>query len=265
MLDAWADSPDIAEATEVPLDPEELQRLASLGYVGGTVSGDSRGGVNPRDMIHIDSTIHSARAAQQAGQYAEALPLWELVLNEDPENRHALNLAVIAATHLSRFDQALELGERLTARWPDFVPGHVAYGEAFAAADRYREAADCFRNGLALHPDEDALAYRYNVALLASGQLELAEQVARTVLEGGSGSYYRILLAVSLAAQGRVEEGEAELRQAIADGYERKSVLEQEPLLEPLRRLSGFEDIISVLPDEPDAATPEHAAGQEAY
>ncbi|MBD3869170.1 MAG: sulfatase-like hydrolase/transferase [Acidobacteria bacterium] len=265
MLEAWADSPDVAEATEVPLDPEELEMLASLGYVGGTLSRDSRGGVNPRDMIHLDSTIHSARAAQQAGQYAESLPLWELVLKEDPENRHALNLAVIAATHLSRFDQAQELGERLTARWPDFVPGHVAYGEAFAAADQFRKAADCFRNGLALHPDEDALAYRYSVALVASGQLELAERVSRTALDGGSGSYYRILLAVSLAAQGRPQEGEAELRQAIADGYERKSVLREEPLLEPLRRLSRFEDIISVLPDPPEDDKPDAAGGQEAY
>ena len=253
MLQEWAESPDTAESTEVPLDRQELEKLASLGYVGGTVSGDSRGGINPREMIHLDSTIHFGRAAHQAGKYEESIRLWELVLEEDPENRHALNLATIAATHLSRFDLALELGERLTLRWPEFVPGHVAYGEAYATAGRYQEAADCFRNGLVLHPDEDALAYRYAVALLASGQLELAERVSRAALEGGSGSYYRLLLAASLAAQGKAEAGEAELRQAIVDGYERKSVLQQEPLLEPLRRLPSFEEIISVLPDEPEA------------
>lgn len=263
MLDDWAENPDSAETAAVPLDPEELERLASLGYVGGTVSQDSRGGVNPRDMIHLDSTIHSARTFQQRGQYADALPLWEMVLQEDPENRHALNLAVIAATHLSRYRSAQELGRRLTSRWPDFVPGHVACAEAFAAAGQYREAAATFRSGLALHPDEDALAYGYSVALLASGQLELVERVTRTLLDGGSGSYYRVILAASLAGQGRAEEGEAELRQALADGYERKTVLQEEPLLEPLRRLPRFEEIVAVLPDPPEPESPRGSDGRE--
>ncbi len=265
MLTDWAARPDSAETTAVPLDREELEMLASLGYVGGTVSKDSRGGINPRDLIHLDSTIHLARAAHQAGQYGESYRLWELVLDEDPDNRHALNLAVIAATHLALFDRAEELGRRLTERWPDFIPGHVAYGEAFAMAGRFQEAADCFRNGLVLHPEEDALVYRYAVALLATGRFQLVESVARTVLDSGSGSYYRILLAASVAAQGRTAEGEAELRQAIADGYERKSVLQQEPLLEPLRRLSGFADIISVLPDAPAGDAPDGAGEQEVY
>ncbi len=265
MLEAWAESPDTAESTEVPLDQQELEKLASLGYVGGTVSADSRGGINPREMIHLESTIYFAQTAQKAGRYEESIRLWEQVLQEDPENRHALNLAIIAATHLSRFDQALELGEKLTLRWPDFVPGHVSYGEAFVATKRYKEAADCFRNGLVLHTDEDALAYRYAVALLASDQLELAERVSQAALEGGSGSYYRILLAASLAEQGKSEEAEAELRQAIVDGYERKAVLQDEPLLEPLRQLPAFEEIISVLPDEPAARTPEDPDEKEAY
>ncbi len=263
LLENWEGSPAKAESTEVPLDPDELERLVSLGYVGGSMTSDSLGGPNPRDLIFLEPTIQYARELQQRKAYVEALKLWREVFQHDPDNRQGLNAAVIAAVHLGRYSEAFRWGRHLVERWPDFVPGYVALGEAYVAAGRLDDAVKVFQRGLELRPEEDPLRYRLAVGNLALGNTARASKLAQEALEDGGEAYYRILLAACQASEGAGEEAMENLKRALDDGYEQKTLLQTEPLLEPLRRLPGFEQVIAFLPDDSEPEPPEKPVAED--
>jgi predicted Zn-dependent protease len=236
-----------------------MERLASLGYVGGSISGTHAGAAHPREKIHLEAVAFEGRERMSAQDYAGALRAAEAVLAEDPGNRYALHMALSASGQLRRFDQARRFAAELTKRYPEYVPGQVAEGELFVRDKDFTKAAEIFRRGLEASPKAPALTYRLALALLSSGRTADASAVVeQAIADKSEEASFLVVRALCRARSGDPEGARQALEEAIAKGYRARDVLETEPLLEPLRKVPGFDDLVKTIPSEapPDAKAP---------
>jgi len=252
MLGRFEKNEGQAESVAAPLDREEMERLASLGYIGGTVTEARRGGPNPKDLVHLEGTVSLGRGLMGSRSYEEALRVWQIVLAEDPGNRYALHAAAVAASRLGRLDLAQQYTEELTRRYPEYLPAWVGLGELRVAKRDFKGAVEVFREGLRHHPEAPALSYRLGLALLASGDPGEAVRVIEAAIAKGPKEEelpsFLVVRALCRARLGDPAGARQALQDAIAKGYRDREVLEKEPLLAPLRAVPGFKNIVEAIP-----------------
>ena len=249
-LAAFQKSAAPASSTAAPVDQESLDRLASLGYVGGSLSAEARGGPHPRKFVHLESEIFNGRNFMDARAFAEALRIWELVLREDPRNRFALTQATIAARRLRASEAAAGFARRLIDAYPESPDGWTFLGEVWVEAKELERAYAAFADGLAQHGSDSGLLYRAALASIATNRFDTAATlIDRGVASGRDAASFALARAHLLAKQGRAGEALAALREAVAGGYDDREVLRSEPMLEPLRRIPGFDEIVAAIPD----------------
>jgi arylsulfatase A-like enzyme len=237
-----------AQATGAPLDPAALTRLASLGYVGGTVSDVRRGGPSPRSMVHLESELLLLQDVMIRGDYREALNSVANILRDDPRNRLALSSAADASAGLRDFEAAKRYGRELLARYPEFVPGVVTQGRIDVAQKDYKSAEAIFRAGLEKNPGEPVLVYSLALALIAEKRAGEARPLVDKALEAPRPDpSFRVLSALCRAMAGDDAGAKTALEQAIAAGYKDVGTLRTEPLLAPLRKIPGFEEAMTPL------------------
>jgi len=245
-LARWAATGSPAEATAAPLDPAALTRLASLGYVGGTVSQTHRGGPAPRLFTHLESELLLLQDLMTQGRYREALISTANILRADPGNRLALSSAADASAALRDFGASEQYGRDLLARYPEFVPGVVTQGRVKVAQNDYKAAEAIFGAGLEKSPDEPVLVYSLALTLIAEKRAAEAQPLIEKALTRESADpSFRVLLALCRAIAGDTAAAKTELTRAIASGYKGIDVLRGEPLLAPLRKIPGFEDAVA--------------------
>ncbi len=85
MLAGWPDAGSIAAGAR-PLDPQALERLESLGYVGGVSRPRERGLEDPKEMVPLIEEIDRAQAMAGNGQVAEAIRLLQRIDARSPDN-----------------------------------------------------------------------------------------------------------------------------------------------------------------------------------
>jgi tetratricopeptide (TPR) repeat protein len=235
-----------AQALAAPLDPAALTRLASLGYVGGTVADTRRGGPSPRSMAHLESELLLLQDDMLGARYREALVSAGNVLRDDPGNRLALNAAADASAELRDLEGAKRYSRELLARYPEFVPGVVTQGRIEVAEKNYKSAEAIFRSGLEKNPGAPVLVYSLALALIAQKRpIEALPLVEKALEAPRPEPSFRVLLAVCRAATGDGAGAKTALEQAIAAGYTNVETLRTEPLLAPLRRIPGFEQALT--------------------
>ena len=87
-MSRW-ESPEQVAAQTQGLSPEEVQRLASLGYVGSPGEGVRVGVCDPKDMLPLWKRVMGAEIKSLQGRHAEAIAEIELVVQQDPTDGHA--------------------------------------------------------------------------------------------------------------------------------------------------------------------------------
>jgi arylsulfatase A-like enzyme/Flp pilus assembly protein TadD len=235
-----------AQALAAPLDPAALTRLASLGYVGGTVGDTHRGGPSPRSMAHLESELLLLQDDMLDHRYREALVSAGNILRDDPGNRLALNGAADASAELRDLEGAKRYGRELLARYPEFVPGVVTQGRIEVAEKDYKSAESIFRSGLEKSPGAPVLVYSLAMTLIAQKRPGEARPLVDKALQAPRPDpAFFVLLAVCRAATGDGAGAKTALEQAIAAGYTNVDTLRTEPLLAPLRRIPGFEQALT--------------------
>lgn len=101
---AGANAPESAKAV---LDPESLEKLRALGYVGSTGSQTTPSDVDPKDHIQVSNDLHDANLRIEEGKEATAIPLLERVVASDPQIPHAQYFLGVAYKELRQFDKAI--------------------------------------------------------------------------------------------------------------------------------------------------------------
>jgi arylsulfatase A-like enzyme/Tfp pilus assembly protein PilF len=226
-------------------DAEALAKLRALGYIGagaGSSEPPARGLRDPKDGAELRELLTRGDVALRANQPHEALPHFESVLGEDPENRFALMRSATALLALDRTDDAakrLEVAvrldpERAEARalladallkigQPQRAADHamelvrlqprsavawVKLGTALGLSRRFDDAIDAFRRAVELEPDDPRWLARLAFAEHAAGRRDAAARslLALAKLTGEQRFSYAGALGILLAQEGRYDE-----------------------------------------------------------
>ncbi len=220
--DAAALAAGDAPAGEAVVDPEQRERLAALGYAGGSASrpGDPR--IDPKDGMTFIGDLDRARERLQRGDPKEAAALAARVLARNPQNlpaRLALGQAQLASGD-ARAAQATF--EQAIARAPDDPLPRLQLGNALrrlgATDPKAAEAAAAsYREALALQPRHAPTVYALASLLVERGDLAgacavLEDAERRGVADGA----LLTLRGASEAARGRAEAADAAFARALA-------------------------------------------------
>ncbi len=174
-------SPEGGEA----IDPEQIERLRSLGYAAGGPSASAPWpAIDPKDGLPWLHDLDRARELAQSGKVREALPIFEALVRKNPGNLEATLSLLNAQAGTGQVDKAVQTGREAVRRWPALYLAHFNLANALRrqpkpdAAVR-AEAEREYRAALALFP-RHAESSR-NLALLLLEQRRGKD--ARAVLE----------------------------------------------------------------------------------
>ncbi|HYN05938.1 MAG TPA: sulfatase-like hydrolase/transferase [Vicinamibacterales bacterium] len=169
------------------LDRETLDKLAALGYVGAGAERPPRTAgqplADPKDMIGVFNRLRRANSAVRDRRFADALPVLQDVLREDPKNAFAT----------------------------------LVLGSAYMGMEEYTRAIQQYQRYLQLVPTS-AYAHQWiAICHIRLGQQDLALKEADAALAIDSRfSDARVLRAGILASRGNHDAAIAELQQAVA-------------------------------------------------
>jgi arylsulfatase A-like enzyme/Flp pilus assembly protein TadD len=131
-----------AGAAASRVDPAVAERLAALGYVGGSTGTPRATGVDPKDRIAIANQLHEAIVAVEDGAFTRAVPLLEKVVAGEPDIPIAqLNLGVARARQ-RQYARAIPPLRRAAMLQPDNMRSHYELGLALYETGDLKGAAD---------------------------------------------------------------------------------------------------------------------------
>ena len=218
------------EPTPGEIDPEALERLRALGYVGGGSDGrpaPPRNGPlpDPKDQISLLQELQTAQGLRDAGRLEEAARRLEELGRKDPENPEVPFTLASVYFRLKNYEAAIAADRRVLELNPNYAIAVLDLALAYQAAARTDEAIAGFERTLELLPE--------NVKAL----LNLAEiHYARGERQKAFDYYQRAAKAVprlplvhvnlgTLALEmNRLDVAEAALREALALGESRPSL-----------------------------------------
>lgn len=231
--------------------PETIERLRSLGYIGGGSAATREQYTeedDPKRLIELDQLMTQAAHAQREGRMAEVVALYQRVITRRPDTEDAYRKLAFAywrtgraadaiatleaalkqgvtqsevriklAQYLSESGQpqrAIELLEQMTGDDPDAL---IGLGNAYLAANRSRDALAAFDRLLAVDP-ANALAYEnIGITHLRGNSMGPAETALRKALDlDPSLSAAWTALGVLLAQTQRPDEAIAAWQKAVA-------------------------------------------------
>ena len=133
-----------APAAKGSVDPALAERLAALGYVGGSGGAKASSRTNPKDRIQVANRLQTAISAVEDAQFTRAIPLLEQVVAAEPSIPIAqLNLGV-AYARTKQHGKAVASLEMATALDPESTLGRYELASALYETGDLRRAADQF-------------------------------------------------------------------------------------------------------------------------
>ncbi len=137
-------------------DPEQIKKLAALGYVASDGS-DARedkhmSGADPKQKIQISNFLHDSMLLVEDARYEEAIPLLSKVLADAPDMPVANMQYGMAQARLGHFDMAIGPLEKAVKKQPDNGMGHYELGLALFETGDLKAAAPEFETAVARSP-----------------------------------------------------------------------------------------------------------------
>jgi choline-sulfatase len=254
------------------VDASALERLAALGYVGGTFFAGTPSGADPKDKIHEFQTftrdvgrgirLFEARDYEGAARALARLAASKTLPDGQVLERRSFNVDFFlgkSLLELRRFAQAVAPLARAVALSPGAIPAYAYLSRAQAGAGRLRDALATVERGLERAPDNADLHQMKGRLLLAAGD----PAGARASLERARGlDEQNVLVRVDLAAlyrgQGRLEAALREADEAVRlapDVAETQVArgLVQGALGREDAAAASFRAALKADPDDPDA------------
>ncbi|HYX21743.1 MAG TPA: sulfatase-like hydrolase/transferase [Thermoanaerobaculia bacterium] len=163
-------------------DPEQVKKLASLGYIGGTSADlDAKNLPAPRDRIGAVAQLKAGFGAMHADRYAEAVEIFGKLLKTEPGMTDVWQMYGESCMKLGRETEALAALQRAAKLSPYNPQVLMALSDYYFEIGNYAEArrhAEAAGHAGTTSP-YDNLA---RIAL-AEGNLDEAEKQARAALE----------------------------------------------------------------------------------
>jgi arylsulfatase A-like enzyme/Tfp pilus assembly protein PilF len=176
---------DAAAAGPRPVDPETEERLAALGYVGGSVSRrnlEDRHRGDPKDKIGLYNLLKQAGSASVEGRTDDAIAKVREALAADPEIVEGYMLLGNFLKKAKKPDESIA-AYRLALDKDDEHQGALfSLALAYKDAGRLDEARVGFERARSLDPKNGKVLWQLADLLLRKGEPEKAEAVVKDAL-----------------------------------------------------------------------------------
>ncbi|HUL76262.1 MAG TPA: sulfatase-like hydrolase/transferase [Vicinamibacteria bacterium] len=192
------------------LDPETVQRLAALGYVGGGPKVDPTAVLpDPKDKIGLFSRMGDARVLAKDEKLEEAVATIRAVIAEDPGIIDAHTTLGEWLCKLKRPDEAIAAYRRALEIQPQNEMALAALAEVYRAQGRPEAAIQGYRTVLKIEPRQPHVWYQLATLYLDLGRDREARATFEEALKHNPkmGAAYNSLAALAFA---RGDLGEAE-------------------------------------------------------
>ncbi len=203
-------------STPPRVDPAVAERLAALGYVGGSGGAPVATGVDPKDRIGLANMLHDAVVAVEDGAYQRAIPLLEQVTSREPGIPLAQFQLGVARARQRQYAQAIAPLTRAAALQPHDMRAHYELGLALYETGDLKGAAAQFSIVAAKRPEwADA---RYSLGSVDARIDRVPEAIAelRAAIDLEPRHFRaNLLLGRILTLQGAVAAAIAHLRTAV--------------------------------------------------
>ena len=176
-----------APDTKVLLDEETIQRLATLGYVGGDVDEDLELDENkedPKDLISFHVRCVEVGFLIHKEQFETATEICRQLISERPRfYRSYFDLGKISLQqedHAGAVDylkKAIELKS-------DYVHSHIALGRTYKTLGQLDNAIDHYLKVIELRPGEEKAYYHLALCFYEQGRFDEADKHLRPALFG---------------------------------------------------------------------------------
>ena len=216
-LETMAGSGVQAAPDETTLDPETLQRLAALGYVGGGPSVDPEAVLpDPKDKIVLFERMGDARALAKEEKLEEAVAAMRAVVAEDRGIIDAHTALGGWLRKLERPGEAIASYRRALEIDPRNEGALAALAEVYRAQGQPDAAIEGYRTVLKLEPRQPHMWYQLATLYLDLGREAEARRTFETALEHnpGMGAAYNSLAALAFE-RGDVAEAERLVRKGL--------------------------------------------------
>ena len=202
------------------LDPETLQRLAALGYVGNVIDVDPRAVLpDPKDKLPLFEMMNAAKALAQEGDYERAAAKMKAVIAEDARIMDAHLTLGNWLVRLKRGEEAAAAFKQALTLKPDdeIALGNLAH--LYLARGRQQDALDAlevFRAALRANPRNPQSWYQLAALDLDTGRLDAAESSFKDALAANPkmGAAYNGLGAIAFS-RGDIEQAERLIGKAL--------------------------------------------------
>ena len=156
----------VAEAR--PLDPQTVQMLQALGYMGDSDTPEDLGGMDPKDGVQVYDQMITAVALAQGGDCGAASTVLESVLERLPGNVRALNALAMCEAQAGNLKAAHEHYLKSVAHDPQQHQVFLQLGRIDLKRGRPESARRRFSDALELLPDSVD-------AMMLMGHLDFSE------------------------------------------------------------------------------------------
>jgi choline-sulfatase len=217
-MNAWLDTQmkagDVAGPEKV--DPETLQKLQALGYVGGGPAGGTAAGplADPKDKIAVFEAYKSALGLRRSGKDLEAVTALRAVVKDSPGMLDAWQTMGLALARLNRVPEAVLALETALRLDPSRGAVHLALAKVYQVTgqvgplEKHAQAA-------ALTAPGEGFEILATVRLEQGRMAEAAEAARRSLGADPSRVLAHYVLALVAQRAGRCPEAVPEFQKAV--------------------------------------------------
>jgi arylsulfatase A-like enzyme/Flp pilus assembly protein TadD len=219
-LERQARSLDEAAPERKGLDPETLQRLAALGYVGNVADTDPSAVLpDPKEKLRVYALMNAAKRAGQEERTSEAIAKMSAVIREDPGIMDAHLTIGNWLARAGRVDEAIAAYKEALALKPDDETAMVNLANIYRQRGRTDDellALEIFKAALKVNPRNPQAWYQLATLYLDLGRLGDARSTFEGALESNPkmGAAYNALGAIAYQ-KGDLDEAERLIRQGL--------------------------------------------------
>lgn len=200
------------------LSSEQSENLSALGYASSTsasASQDPLQGPDPKDKIEISNVLHEGMIAVEDGHYAEAIPLFQHVLEDSPSISVAQSQLGIALAKVKRYPEAIAALRKAVDLLPDAIQPQYELGLALYETGAWTDSAPYFEFVAKKRPKWPDAQYSLASVYARIKRVPEAVELLHTVLEISPQHFHaNLLLGRILTLQDRADEALPYLKQA---------------------------------------------------
>lgn len=201
------------------MDAELIQKLESLGYVGGMVTDTftiDPAKEDPKEVIDYHVMASSIGYFIQIKNYEAAEIKCKKLIEERPEHYMGYLKTAKLLMYQEKYPEAAEYFAKVIELKPDFVYAYAGLADAYRSLEQYDKALEYLFKALQLKPDFIEAYYQLSMCYYEQGLFEKAEEYLTDILKSAR-RYPEVLIQLgeALVGKGRIIQAYDKFAEAV--------------------------------------------------